>query len=242
MNTIHTQKSPEQIQATLAAAVVAFGQHTDASYIFYGLQIRLGFACLSCFYQAYLIKAKGGTDDQGITWPPLKPETIAYKRLHPGLNSKRKEAEAAGRPGRPLLTDAQDAIWRKVYSQKLYEFEQANEADASGHAAAIAWIVVKNAGGKTIIGEYGDTKVEIGRDTGRAINAMALAVRSQQSSDDVQVRTEPSAVLVAMRVSYMVHFHKKRPLWNSKWPRSYAENCNDVAKSFFAEALPKLLT
>lgn len=243
MNTIHTRKTPEQIRQALALLIIAVKGAQDATGLVEGFKLNLGFGLLSCFYQAYLTKSKGGTDEAGIRWKELSREYVAYKRLHPGLNAKRKQAAAEGRPGRPLLTKDQDALWRRIYTAQYYKLEQAGEADPRGHAAAIAWMIVKQAGGATIIDTYGDTKVEIGRNTGRALNSMAAAVGSSSSNNDVQVRPEIGAVLVAMRVTYMVHFHKKRPLWDGSrpFPLEYREVLDDLTTSFFSQVLPRLL-
>lgn len=243
MEILHTRKSPEQIRQALAALVLATKGGSDTSGLLQPFQLRLGYGLLSCFYQAYLIKAKGGTDEMGIRWDPLKRETIAYKRLHPGLNAKRKKAAAEGRPGRPLLSEQQDTLWRKTYAQFYAKYEAAGEGDASGHAAAIAWIITKAAGGKTIIGEYGDTPVEIGRDTGRALNSMAAAIRSSSSNEDTEVRAPAGMVEVAIKRPGMVHFHKRRPLWDSSrpLPQSYREVLDDVTTSFIGQVLPRLL-
>lgn len=243
MNTVHTRKTPEQIRRSLAAAVKAFKHRPDVFTVFEGFAMRLGFGVLSCFYQAYLTKAKGGTDEMGIKWEPLKRKTIAYNRPHPGLAGKRQQAKAEGRPGRPLLSKDLDALWRRIYARKFYEFSggaSAEAHDASGHAAAYAWAVVKSMGGQTIIDTYGDTPVEIGRSSGRALNAMAMAVKTTSSNTDCQVRQEEGAILVAIRVGYMVHFHNRRPLWNSQFPQPYRDVLDDISKSFFSQAIPRL--
>lgn len=244
MNTVHTRKTPEQIRKALADLVLAVQGRSDATGLLQAFTLRLGYGLLSCFYQAYLTKAKGGTDESGIRWDPIKRETVAYSRPHPGLEGKRQQAAAEGRPGRPLLSREQDTLWRRSYAEHYHRLEGEGESSPSGHAAAIAWMITKRAGGKTILDTYGDTPVEIGRSSGRALNGMAMAVRSQASNDDCQVREQPGQVEVAMRVSYMVHFHKKRPLWDGSrpFPRAYREVLDDLTSSFFNQALPRLLS
>ena len=43
------------------------------------------------------------------------------------------------------------------------------DKDMKAHAAAYAWIITKEAGGKTVLDTYGNTQVEILRDTGQTI-------------------------------------------------------------------------
>ncbi|MBL8824905.1 MAG: hypothetical protein JNJ77_20125 [Planctomycetia bacterium] len=242
MNTLHTRKTPDQIRQALSLLVLALRGTSDPTGMLQGFKLRLGTGLLSVFYQAYLTKAKGGTDEAGIQWAPLKKETIAYSRPHPGLNEKRKQAAAEGRPGRPLLSKDQDALWRRVYARQFHQFQNAGEADPSGHAAAYAWQVVKAAGGQTILDTYGNTQVEIGRSSGRMLNGMAAALTTG-SAPDCEVRQEPGAVLVAIKVSYAPHFHAKRPLWDGSrpFPQAWREVLDDITSSFFSQALPRLL-
>jgi hypothetical protein len=199
----------------------------------------MGLEALTMIQEAYLTKARGGTDDAGITWKPLKPETIAYGRRHPGLARKRRAASQKGRAGRPLLSEAQDKLWRETYSRALARFTRAGEADAKGHAAALAWRVTKAAGGQTILDKYGQEKVEIGRDTGVLLNSLAPGSAPGPSSAKQIFRIQAGAVVVGTNVPYAEHFHRVRPIWPdvAQVPAAWWQRLSQV----LAKGLVKLL-
>jgi len=196
--------------------------------------LRAGAAeLLSIIKEAFVVKARGGTDEAGITWAPLSPETVAYGRRHPGLNARRSRAAKKGRAGRPLLTDAQDRVWRAVYASTLARLQRGGSrgSDASSQAAGAAWAVVKAMGGKTILGEYGGEKVEIGRDTGRL-----LASLSPESRDDL-LEIDGASVSVGSNVEYAAHFHRRRPLWPESLPEAWQERVAEVMAQAIMAAL-----
>ena len=168
----------------------------------------LGVELLSITRENYVVKARGGTDEAGVTWKPLSARYVAYKRRHPGLTGKRTAAAKKGRAGRPLLTNAQDKLWRGIFASTMRRLmnQGHSQAAAAGQAAALAWAMVKRAGGKTILGEYGGTSVEIGRDTGRL-----LASLSPGSSENI-LRTGRGEVTIGSNVEYALPFHMKRPI------------------------------
>lgn len=171
-----------------------------------------GVEALAVAREAFIEKARGGTDAAGITWAPLKPATVAYGRRHPGLAARRARARRAGRESRPLLSAAQDRLWRGVYARELARARRDGvpAREAQGRAAALAWAVVKRAGGQTVLGKYGAAGVEIGRDTGRL-----LASLSPGHPDNTLAVRGPGRVVVGSNVAYARHFHAKRPLWPS---------------------------
>lgn len=173
----------------------------------------LGLQALSLIKEAYIVKARGGTDEAGISWAPLSPKYVAYSRRHPGLARKRAAAAKAGRARRPLLTAAQDKLWRQIFARSLRRFQRAGRGDAKGAAAAIAWATLKRAGGKTILAEYGNRPHEIGRDTGRLFNSLSPGSAPAAANEDQIFRTDPGAVTVGTNIAYAAPFHKRRPLW-----------------------------
>ncbi len=144
------------------------GQQADATGVVAQVLNAIGLQFLGLVKEAFLTKARGGTDEAGIKWPPLKPATIAYSRRHPGRPTGK----------RPLLTSDLDKLWRNTYAHTyrwLLAKGQSNAA-ASGQAAAHAWIVTKQAGGKTVLGEYGKVPVEILRDRGILYASLSHAI------------------------------------------------------------------
>ncbi len=47
------------------------------------LQVRLGLTLLGRIKNAFVVKAKGGTDDAGLRWKPLAPLTLRLRRGKP---------------------------------------------------------------------------------------------------------------------------------------------------------------
>ena len=240
--TVYTRGQPEEVREKLAqVSAVLAGTNWQASNLREALLTRIGLVLLMLIKEAFVIKARGGTDAAGISWKPLTREYIAYTRRHPGL----PQAKDRRRPGH-LLTSEQEALWWKTYYRNLARFANRKGADlrgAKGHAAAIAWIVVKEAGGKTIIGEYGDTRVEIGRDTGRLLNSLSPGIQGPSGDPDQIFRTETNAVIVGSNRPGVEHFHKLRPLWKEngdEWPREWWEQINEALESGVVRLLEHL--
>lgn len=177
----------------------------------------VGVEALSILRQAFVDKARGGADESGLTWAPLAPATVAYGRRHPGLAAARTRAGKAGRAGRPLLTAAQDRLWRGVFARTLARQKGAGLAPDQGKAAALAWALVKAAGGRTVLGEYGKERVEVGRDTGRLL--ASLGPDGQQGDTILEAR--PGEVRVGTNVAYARHFFAARPLAPDAWPGAW---------------------
>lgn len=161
----------------------------------------LGIEALSCVREAFVAKSRGQAGSDGITWAPLSAKTIAYGRRHPGLNAKRTRAKKGGRGSRPLLTAAQDRQWRAVYASAV------RSGKDGAAAAAIAWGVVKRAGGKTILGQYGKAQVQINVDTGRLLASLGPGAAGNV------LEARPGSVTVGSNVSYAEHVHRRRPLY-----------------------------
>ena len=220
----------EELLRRLAALPVLLGSSggRDAT----ALSRALGVEMLSIVKAAFVEKGRGGTDEAGIVWKPLSPAYVAYRRRHPGLNQKRGRAAKAGRGSRPLLTAKQDALWRSVYARVL------RQGKDGGTAAKIAWTVVKAAGGKTIIGQYGGAQVEIGRDTGRL-----LASLGPGGTDNV-LDAQPGGVRVGTNVKYAKHFHALRPMWPddpAKFPKAWTDRLAGVMADVVNNILTRII-
>lgn len=163
-----------------------------------GIKLRIGMVALSCVQEAFIAKASGGSDEAGIQWEALKPQTIANRPIGQGDAAnlkargitKRKygygarrqsgaDLDALGRLKRGFLTDAQDKRWRRIFAQKKSELRtrhgMSDEA-ASARAAQTAWAVLKAEGAKTRLDVLGSRNVQIGRDSGRLFNSLSPGV------------------------------------------------------------------
>jgi hypothetical protein len=159
-NTIYLRKSRQEVVSIIRQIPSACrGNVSEAQSAAKQLLIRIGMTALSKIKQAFVVKARGGTDECGLSWPALSPATIAYSRRHPGVlwpGAKRAPFAPSW-----MLTEPQRKRWWQL--------------NAIG-GAAYAWIIIKSEGGKTLIGEYGQTPVEILRDTGLLLNSLSPGI------------------------------------------------------------------
>jgi hypothetical protein len=215
------------------------GKVPDQSGAVESLLKALGVEALSIVKSAFLVKARKGTDEAGISWSRLDPRYVAYGRRHPGLNRRRAYAAKRGRTSRPLLTVAEDKQWRGIFAgtYRRLRAQGAEDKEAKGNAAAAAWAVLKRQGAKTILSEYGNPdSVEVGRDTGRLFNSL-----SPGGLDNV-LRAGRGAVTVGTNVKYAKHFHAKRAIWpEGEWPGAWVGRLGQTISDGLAVLLRRMV-
>lgn len=83
----------EELKAVLMGlpAILA-GTAPDPLGLARGLQLRMGVALLSQIQQDFVVKARGGTGRDGVTWPKLAPSTIARRLAKEAGARKGKKA------------------------------------------------------------------------------------------------------------------------------------------------------
>lgn len=225
-DTIHIRMTRRELRARLAQLPgILAGTQADPNGLDQVVPQAVGVEALSILREAFIAKSRGGADEAGLSWLPLSKKYVAYGRRHPGLNAKRTKAAAKERTSRPLLTEAQNARWKKLYSTKLFQLARSKgvgliatvPGELKGQAAAYAWAILKAEGAKTILGAYGDAQVEIGRDTGRLFASLSPG----QVGNVLQA--EPGSVVVGTNVEYAGRFHARRPLWPppDQWPAQW---------------------
>jgi hypothetical protein len=247
--TIYFRGTRQEVRQILAAAVgIAAGHTPDSTGTVQDMQLRMGMEALSIVRDAYVVKAQGGTDEAGLSWPPLKPETIAYGRTHPGLNAKRANGP---HPQRPLLTKDQDKLWRKLFARTTHWLvgKGTDQDEAKRIAAANAWIIVKAQGGKTILGEYGNEKVEILRDKGILLNSLSPGVAAGSAPGQV-FKFGAGEVIVGTNVPYAAAHHHgvpgklpQRRLWAepAAWPFAWMERIAVAGRDGVVDLIKRLL-
>jgi hypothetical protein len=215
------------------------GQRTGAGGAIQAILVRLGMTALDKIKHAFLVKARGGTDEAGDRWAPLLPSTIAYNRKHPGVPFPGKKRA----PFAPswMLTEAQRKRWWKLYRKGGGTSGQGrsyhNPPRRNDMAAAKAWVILKAEGAQTLLMVYGNTKVEILRSTGVLFNSIgpAFVIGPDQPPPNPprvknQVfRLEQGAVVVGTNAPHAVQHHEgrgnnpQRRLWPEpqKWPSSW---------------------
>jgi hypothetical protein len=169
-NVIYTRKSRAEVRRIInqiPRIVSGKGQGNPAAK---AILVRVGLEALGRIRQAFIVKAGGGTDEAGDSWAPLKPATIAYSRRHPGLPPPKVRAKF--RPSYALKKEERKAWWT-AYGRVLAWSKD------KGLAAALAWKRLKAAGANTLLGLYGNTKVQILRDTGLLLNSLSPGVQNK---------------------------------------------------------------
>lgn len=224
------------LQALRQAASMASGN--GSSEATNALMVRMGLTALSLIKTAFVTKAAGGTDEAGDSWPALQKSTIAYSRKHPGvpLNVKGSKNRAGFAPSW-MLTEKQRKRWWAL---------------CASIGPAGAWIILKSEGAKTLIGEYGDTKVQILRDKGFLLNSLSPGMIPSQDSPPVpppQPSGEgganqifdygPGEVIVGTNRKHAAAHHTgipgklpQRRLWPdpNNWPASWWEQITEQGR------------
>ena len=143
------------------------------------LMTRVGLTALGRIKQAFVVKARGGTDEAGDRWPPLSPKTIAYSVTRSRGRGGRTKVEK-GRPSSQsqALTAKQQARWWDLYRQGLAMFK-GDKASAARRAWAIANVRVPLPSFKSMAG--GRLKSYAIRDYYSIAYRPALLARSKYS-------------------------------------------------------------
>lgn len=160
----------QQLLADLPAMLA--GRVPDAYGIVRRVQERLGMALLAKVKEAFEVKARGGVGSDGIRWQPLKPQTIARRRLGP---ADRKAVTNKAR--RAKLTPAQLKRFRKLAAAKAAEYRLRghDRGRARDLAERYAESVLRGSGA-TLPSRYAilsARSVEILRDTGAMFRALS---------------------------------------------------------------------
>lgn len=158
------------------------GREADDQGVARGVHTAIGFAALTDIQEDYLRKARGGTGEDGVKWPPLSPKTLAYsRRFGKGEKTALKKAAGLGAhhkygPGqnKGLLTKEQLKRWKQIFASRLNRLLLSlPPKQAKAQAAQIAWATLKREGAKTMLEVYGNRQVEILRDTGVLFNSLS---------------------------------------------------------------------
>lgn len=126
-----------------------------------GFRARIANTFFSLVAPNFQRLGRGQPGADGDVWAPLSPEYLAYGRPVTGTKPPRGGKLApGGKDG--LLTGQQLALWNRTFRQALSHYIVFQpEEEAKSHAAAVAWIAVKKAGGKTKLGTFGARQVGV---------------------------------------------------------------------------------
>ena len=208
---VRTKQRPDKLKTLMRAFVAAVAGRANGGELVRGVQLRMGMAALSTIQADFITKARGGTGKDGIKWPPLQKATIANRR--PAPRKKRGE-----RP-RGLLTESQDARWRRIFAQTkawLVAKHGLSDSDAAARAAQTAWAKLKAAGAKTKLDVWGNRQVEILRDFGLTLMSLSPGVTSPHQI----FRLPPGQVIVGTNRNVWHHLGTRRLPQRRFWPKT----------------------
>lgn len=223
------------------------GKRGDPDGIAQGFASTIGFAALSDIKDAFVIKARGGTDEMGIKWPPLKPETIANRRV--GRNDSRSSA----------LVQIRERVRKRETRRALRRFRLSlPEGEAKRRAAIVGGLAATKETGRTKTETLGGRSVEILRDTSVLINSLSPGqlvkgtyTKPQSEGGEEQIfEVEPGEVIVGTNVLYAsTHQHGRgaipaRPfLPTDKYPvpNVWWDRWLDVANKALVVSLARLV-
>ncbi len=227
-NTIHVTATRAQVVRILNDLPrLLNGSPGGAGGFVRALQVRVGLSILERIKDAFLVKAAGGTDAAGDSWPPLKPSTIAYGRALP-----RKRPFWQTHPSHALTPKRRDRWWQLYYGFK------AKFRGNKRRAAATAWVVLRTEqpGIRTLMDKSKGKQVEILRDTGLLLNSLSPGVPADtapMSPPKVRkqvFRCTPGVAIIGTNRKGAAKHHEgdpprfpQRRLWPepSRWPAEW---------------------
>lgn len=179
---------------------------------------NIGEAALARIKQAFILKARGGTDEAGEKWKPLAPSTVARK-LRRGILVKGLGKSSWKQKLRTTLSDTQRKQWWDVYYRQLIVRHDKK------HAAMVAWrIVGKNTNFR--VNKYQHLVVPILRETNELLRSLTPGSKNSRQI----FRVTPGVVIIGTNRKAAIYHHRgvpgrlpRRRLWPQfrKWPRSW---------------------
>lgn len=252
-HTITFNGTTEQARERLALlGLVLSGQSNEAPQIHQRFLLAMGLALLGNIKSAYVVKARGGTDEMGIKWAPLQPQTIANRRVGPRDTRTRKGASKQD-ADRAQLIKEREKIRKREYKKILKRLgARMPIKQAKTRASRAAGQIATRITGKTKVQTLGSRQVEILRDTGVLLNSLTPADRNGDSYSPPPgqiMNVQQGAVAVGTNVLYAAtHQHgdksrniPARPfLPVKKLPREWVEDINEAGAIALAETLEQL--
>ena len=192
--TIKTRSSAEQVKATVGSLPLKllgggrFSEHVLTC---------IGLAVLADIQREFVIASRGGSNAYGLKWPPLKPETIANRRVGP--KDIRNDPDVKAR----------EQIRKREFRKMFRRFKQSlPESEARAAANRAAGQMATKLTGQTKVQTLGHRQVDMLRDTAILVNSLSAArpkpaaFDSYSATEDQLFNVEASAVTVGTTVPY----------------------------------------
>lgn len=257
---IHYRGTNAEVRRMLEGFIRSFSDGAgEYAPLVRGIKLRVGMVALACVQEAFIAKAAGGAGEDGISWEPLKKQTIANRPLGPGDKKLMKGygahngRDVLGRAKRGFLTPVEDKRWRMIFATRkamLMAKHGMADAAASARAGEIAWATLKAEGAKTKLEVLGNRHVQMLRSTGRLFNSLSPGTEDPAHHpitapppdapipSDRILQEDVGAVIVGSNVEYAAAQHAKRPLWpEGELPPAWNERIAEAAKSGIEEAI-----
>ncbi len=228
----------------------AAGTGPDPHGLAQAMQARLGNVLLSKIRQAYLEKARGGTDECGIRWAPLSPVTVAGRRL-----GKADRQSLAGKSRLRALSPAERKLERREYRKRLTDLVARGlprtRAQALARAQAFNRLRGRDAAIPTRLALLGFRQVDILIDTGELLASFSPGVEDRPSHTPGQVfETPPGRVIVGSALPRAAYHHRgtsrlpARPFWppDGHLPDSWWEALLVALRRGLSEAVTSAVT
>lgn len=249
---IKVKYGAEELRRRLALVAAAFA---DSGAVADGLKLRLAVVFFSKVKDAFITKARGGTDDAGISWPPLNPKTLAYSRQTQAgksrvLKTTTKQRQRAGF-NRYQSLRAYNVAYREALARLSLTLPK---AEARRRASNIATVAAQQKSGQTKIDAASTLRpgvdYDILRDTGILLNSLQPGIVSGDtySPRDNQIAlSEPGQLVLGTNVEYAGAHHygnaqrglPARPLWPrpNALPQSWLNAMNDALTRGISKAI-----
>jgi hypothetical protein len=259
--TIHTSdpNARNRVRDLAAGLPAMLAGSRHASALSHGIKLRVAVAFLMHVKEAFIVKARGGTGDDGITWPPLTKEYLAYGRgpfstREAGRSApgKVKGGKRAGQQKDGFMSPAELKQWRQIFYKNFARLRiTLPEKEAKSFAAAIAWARMKERGVRTKLDVFGNRKVDILRDRGILFNSLSPGDLSTRPDGAATYNHPPGQVvydvagglLVGTNVDYARYHHyakdpkRRRRLWPDELPASWLAHITRQVRSGIADAV-----
>lgn len=243
-NVIYVKGSRASVHRAIAlAAQAASGASSSVPDAVGSMQVRVGLAALKNIRSAFVVKARGETDECGLSWPKLAKSTVAYSRRHPNAPARVQQAPS-------LRAKLAPSAMLTVKQRKRWWALQASVGPAR------AWMILKAEGAKTIIGEYGNMSVLILRSTGLLLNSFSPGIDPESETIpptpppvENQIFTISGEIIVGTNRKFAGTHHEgkghvpQRRLWAepSQWPSTWWGDLVDAATTGYIEIVLHML-
>lgn len=254
---VTSDQAPQIIALFRSLPAILAGKLPDTHGIAAGFKARIGYAMYSLIAPNFNDLGRGIAGADGDKWAYLSKEYLAYsRRFGDGEKTQLKKDAGVSQSGKygvggkgGLLTPDQVKLWRKTFARTLAQLiMKMPDSKAKARAAAVAWIVVKKAGGRTKIETYGSRKVQMLVDTGYLRGSLQPGTLIEDGPSAVYVqppgkgglaqiyRTEPSRVVLGSRDFKAKYHHlgrgrRRRRLWPERFPQAWWDQILGVAVS-----------